>query len=154
MAAPRTDDELEALRAHLNALPLCGALDLRCTRLSHGGAVVEQTTPSSVRHPDGTIPGVFLTPLADAAASFALHTVASDDELLRTIDLTVHFIRAARTPSVYADAEVVRRSRRVAFVRTSIHDADAQVCALATGSWSIAPAPASPPSTGITAPVM
>jgi uncharacterized protein (TIGR00369 family) len=137
---PHASADFEPLRARLNAMPLCDELAFHCTDLARGSATLRMTSPQRARHADDTIPGFFLVALADAAASFALHTACSDDELLRTIDLTVHFVRAARTPALRAEATVVRRSRRVGFATASVFDSDDVLCALATGSWAIAPA--------------
>lgn len=127
----------ESLRERLNAMPMCHHLGLRCTELRDGTARVELHTPAQLRHANGGVPGLFLSALADAAASFAIYTVMADEEAHATTDLSLHFIRAATTPTITAAAEVIRRSRHMAFATVRLLDDDGSVCATATGTWAI-----------------
>lgn len=140
-AAARKGEEadFEPLRRALNELPLSVALRFDVTRLAVGAAWVSMATPRELRHPNGAVPGVFVTALADAATSFALHTVVLPPERHVTTDLGVHFVRAAVDELLIAESTVVRRARRQAFARADIVDGAGNLCAVAMGTWAIMP---------------
>jgi uncharacterized protein (TIGR00369 family) len=132
-----TPGSLEALRERLNALPVCGALWLRCVHAEPELAEVEMAVPSELRHPDGVIPGPFLLALADVAGSFALHTAIPYDDLHITIDLTAHFVRPISTRLAHGRGHVLRVGADVAFATVEVDDDNGRRCLVASGSWVI-----------------
>jgi uncharacterized protein (TIGR00369 family) len=130
--------DFEMLRERCNGLALCADLRLCCTSMGDGTASVSMSVPGGLRHGDDVIPGVYLAALADAAGSFALHTVTAETDQLATLNINVHFLRPVRGEPVTATGRVVRAGRTQAFVRVDVHDGG-RLCATAIGGWTRIP---------------
>jgi uncharacterized protein (TIGR00369 family) len=128
---------LDGLRDEQNALGLTRSLDMMCLELKPGSAQVLQSVAPELRHANGSIPGVFLSGLADAAGSFAVATLLAGDEEHATASLHVQFVAAALRPTVTALAEVTRRTRSIAFADIRVRDDRGELCVVAGGVWAI-----------------
>lgn len=60
----------------------------------------------------------------ETAALLQLMYTASGEQLPRTIDFTVDYLRQSRTEDVHAEAEILRAGRRVANVRMTAWQSD------------------------------
>lgn len=64
--------------------------------------------------------------MMDSAAGMALYSALPDFEPLATLDLRIDYLRpAAIGATIFGRAEVVKLTRRVAFIRGIAHDGDA-----------------------------
>ena len=75
----------------------------------------------------GDIHGGGLLSLADAAMSIALATTFGGDERTATVDLSMQFLQPAGRRDVVAEASIVRRGRRLAFVECSLRAGDEEI---------------------------
>src|SRR5262249_23659698 len=61
----------------------------------------------------GIVHGGFLASILDVAMGYASLTLLADDELQRTVEIKVSFLRPAPPDRVLAEGEVLRRGRRI-----------------------------------------
>ena len=71
----------------------------------------------------GIISGQAIMSLADAAMSFAVGAAMKQFLPIVTVDQTTHFLTAASSCDLIADARVVRHGRTMSFVRAEVNRA-------------------------------
>ncbi|HEU5250621.1 MAG TPA: PaaI family thioesterase [Thermoanaerobaculia bacterium] len=81
-----------------------------------------------------TMHGGVLATLADTAVAFALSTNFDGKMGFATTDLTIHFLRRAKT-DVKARARILKKGRRVSVGEVDVVDADGQAVARALTSF-------------------
>ena len=86
------------------------------------------------------VQGGLVTAMLDAAMGGACWTVLDRDELFRTADLRVEFLRTSRPGTLRATGEVVHRTRRVAFCAAELWDAAGKLLATSRCTQVILPA--------------
>jgi uncharacterized protein (TIGR00369 family) len=129
-------DALEALRRRFDGIALTRHLWARLVELDAGRSRLVVDPPATGRNPNGAVNGGVLAAIIDITGGFAVAATVPGGENLVTTDLSIHYMRAARALPVVAEAEVIRRGRRAAFVRIDVRDAEA-LCATATGTWLV-----------------
>lgn len=78
------------------------------------GWVRKSWTPTpELLQQDGTMFGGYISALFDQIFAFATMTVIQNDEAYRTSQLSVSFLSLSRNETVYLEANVVARSRRL-----------------------------------------
>jgi uncharacterized protein (TIGR00369 family) len=132
-----TSRDLESLRDWFNERAATRMLSMRCEPLKPGRAVLTMDPPAEVGNPNGAVNGGLIAALADQAGGIAVSTRLDRDEYAATAQLDVHFLRPLLATPARAEATVRRRGRRLAFPNVEIRDADGELCALATGTWSV-----------------
>lgn len=132
---PATD--FRALRELLDGLPVSAALGLRCVEVDHGLVRVAMEAPAALLDGEPTVPFALVYGLADAAASYALHTVVAPEDLHVTTELTVHQVRAPARGALEAEGRVLRHGRRTAFAEVRVSDPAGALCALGSGTWAV-----------------
>lgn len=88
------------------------------------------------RNPNGAINGGVLASFMDLAGGL-LVGVTVEDEASATIELGIHFMRAAVDTPLVATASIKRRGRRFMFLSIDAVDANGRPCVSATGTWAI-----------------
>ena len=96
--------------------------------------VVEVT--DELTNPHGTVHGGVLHTMADTGMGAALYTELAEDESCATIEIKITYLRAVRSGRVTCETELLKRGRSVAFLESTLSNADETV-ARATGSYSI-----------------
>ena len=108
-------------------------LGARLAILEPGSVVVEaRLTAEAHGFPSagGTIVhGGAVAALADMALASAGASVASDGEVVATVDIRVDYLRTARPGTLTARGRVQRRTRRLCFTSASIEQDDGTVVA-------------------------
>lgn len=84
----------------------------------------------------GDVHGGALSVLFDCGLAAAVRSHAPVQFGVATIDLSIHFVAAARG-DVVCTARCERRGRSISFARAEAHDAEGTLVALATGSFKL-----------------
>lgn len=131
--------DLQSMKEYFNGLPIANHMFLRCEEIRLGSARMTMEPPDELRNPDGAISGQLLASLADLAGGVAAASQLREREYAATIDLSLHFMRAAREVPLLAEAEVLRRGRSHCWLHVRIRDAAGVECVTATGTWAVYP---------------
>jgi uncharacterized protein (TIGR00369 family) len=138
-------DLLQRLRKRLADSPALGWLSPTLEELALDLCVLRLPYREAITNGSGTVHGGILATLADTAVAFALATNFDGKMGFATTDLTIHFLRRARS-EVRARGRILKKGRRVNVGEVEIVDADglevARVLAtflLTTSSFDYAP---------------
>ena len=85
----------------------------------------------------GIVHGGFLASILDVAMGYASLTLLRDDELQRTLEIKVNFLRGVPPDSVLVEGEVVHRGRRIAYCEGTVRTADDRLVARGTATFSV-----------------
>ncbi len=104
--------------------------------LPHGMRRAVQLEPKHL-NPEGVVHGGVITSFADFALYRAIGDEIGHETQFATIELNCQFL-AATFPGrwLYAEAQVLRRTRSIIFAAGEIFDADRQI-AFASGIWKV-----------------
>jgi acyl-CoA thioesterase len=122
------------LRRRLAASPALAAAGPVLERLELDTAVILLPYRDEITNGSGVIHGGWLAMLADTAVAFALSTNFDGKMGFATSDLTIHFLRRART-DVRAHARVVKKGRRINVGDVEIVDTTGETVARALTSF-------------------
>jgi len=138
-------DLLQRLRKRLADSPALGWLSPTLEELALDFCVLRLPYREAVTNGSGTVHGGILATLADTAVAFALATNFDGKMGFATTDLTIHFLRRARS-EVLARARILKKGKRVNVGEVEIVDADGHEVArvlttflLTTSSFDYAP---------------
>ena len=115
-------DLIDRLRGRLAASPALAWLRPSLEELSLDYAVLRLPYREELTNGSGAVHGGILATLADTAVAFALSTNFDGKMGFATSDLTIHFLRRART-DVWARARIVKKGKRVNVGDVEIVDA-------------------------------
>lgn len=85
----------------------------------------------------GWLQGGLYVALCDEAMALALYTVLEEGELIATISENTSYLRGVRKGLVYAEAQVVRKGRQVAFTEGRVKDADEDLLTETRASFTV-----------------
>lgn len=138
-------DLLQRLRKRLADSPALGWLRPSLEELALDSCVLRLPYREELTNGSGTVHGGVLATLADSAVAFALATNFDGKMGFATTDLTIHFLRRART-GVLARARILKKGQRVNVGEVQIVDESGQEVArvlatfvLTTSSFDYAP---------------
>ena len=138
-------DLLQRLRKRLADSPALGWLSPTLEELAPDYCVLRLPYREAVTNGSGTVHGGILATLADTAVAFALATNFDGKMGFATADLTIHFLRRARS-EVRARARILKKGKRVNVGEVEIVDAEGLEVAralatflLTTSSFDYAP---------------
>ena len=138
-------DLLQRLRKRLADSPALGWLRPSLEELALDSCVLRLPYREELTNGSGTLHGGVLATLADTAVAFALATNFDGKMGFATTDLTIHFLRRART-GVLARARILKKGQRVNVGEVQIVDEGGQEVArvlatfiLTTSSFDYAP---------------
>jgi uncharacterized protein (TIGR00369 family) len=88
------------------------------------------TSPNVIGGVGGSVHGGVLAALVDIAMLEALFpALTPSDEPAGTADLAITYLRPAFGPSIWAEAEVLRKGRQLAVVEVAISNGEGALCA-------------------------
>lgn len=113
------------------SVPLHRALGLRLVAAEAGKArVAVDATPTTRGGVQGSLHGGVLAAVVDVAMLAALSPMFGPGDLpAGTVDLSITYLRPALGTTVFADATVLRKGKRLAVTEVSILDASGVLCA-------------------------
>lgn len=104
-----------------------------------GNAVLSLAVRPDLHNGVGWLQGGMLVALADEAMALALYPLLDRDEGIATIAESTSFIRGVRDGTIYAEARVIKKGRRVAFMEAEVtSDADGRKILLSRTTASFA----------------
>lgn len=104
-----------------------------------GTAVLTMPVRPDMHNGVGWLQGGMLVAIADEAMALALHTLLDKTEGIATIAESTSFIKGVRTGTLTAEARVIKKGRRVAFLEAEVWATDGEKTLLTrtTGSFAI-----------------
>lgn len=130
---------LDHIRQHIeDGLPLVPLFNLEVVAAEADRAVLRLVEGPHVTRPGGSVAGPIQFALADVA-TYALILAGRHDPGAVTVDLTIHFLRPARTLPLLAEATPLRAGRRLflALVRISEEAGERRLVSQATTTWAL-----------------
>jgi len=117
------------------------ALGMRPTNFGPGTSRwAWDSQPPSVLNPFGTIQGGFLALFVDEMFSTAIASILDSGEWAVTAEVKISYLRALRPEAITGEAEVIRRTRALAFMQASIISGRGEVAVTASSTWAISKA--------------
>ncbi len=127
----------EATQAWMNSRPLASDLGFVCEEIEPGYAVWTWDPPDRWLNPNRSVPGAMIAALADHVAGTAVVSLTGQDAYTATVELTTRFLRAVFKTPIRVTASVVRRGRRLAYLRVDVYDGDGDLVADGTATFFI-----------------
>jgi len=90
-----------------------------------------------VVNPFGFVRGGYLGVFVGALIDSAIGTVLAEGELATTAELNISYIRPTKPGRLIGEGHVVQKGSRVGFVEARIRNADGDLVASATSTWTI-----------------
>jgi len=127
------------LRHRVASSPFHHALGIDVVEATEGFVRLAMDAREDQRNLQGTVHGGIVATLADTAMGFAVRT-SNDERRHVTIDLGVHYLRAAHPGTIEAVGTVVRAGATITYAEADVLDADGRLLARAHGTYSVVPA--------------
>jgi uncharacterized protein (TIGR00369 family) len=131
---------LENLRAKgRTANPFFCLMGIDVVHEGGGKAALAMTVRPDMYNGVGWLQGGMLAAIADEAMALALFTLLPPDAKIATIQESTSFIRAVKEGTIIAEAQVLRKGRRVGFLECSVRmdDVEKTLLARTTASFVI-----------------
>jgi uncharacterized protein (TIGR00369 family) len=103
-----------------------------------GKAVLKMEVRPDMYNGVGWLQGGLLTALADEAMALALYTRLDESEGIATISESTSFIKGVKSGIIVAEARVIKKGRRVAFMESEVSTADNEKTLLSRTTASFA----------------
>lgn len=134
-------DRLDALKAGTaNPPPIVETLRLGLIDDWGEGWVRKTWRPvAELATADGSLFGGYLAALADQILAFAAMTVVPGDQLYRTVNLNMNFLKVGRDCPLAIEARVVAQTRRLITARAEFRREDGMLIAEATAQQIVTP---------------
>ena len=94
--------------------------------------------PPAALNPFGTIQGGYVAVFVDELFATAIASVLEDGEWAMTAEFKVNFLRALTPGDLEGRANMIRRSRSLAFLAAEVLGTDGQTAVTASSTWAIA----------------
>ncbi|MCA9540744.1 MAG: PaaI family thioesterase [Myxococcales bacterium] len=117
------------LEGRLPIPPIARLIGFEMVEVAAGHAVFALDTDTKHQNPMGTLHGGVLCDLGDAAMGCVFVTDTAAAEIYTTLELKINFFKPVWKTRLTATADVVRRTRKLAYVEASIVDAQGSLVA-------------------------
>src|SRR5512137_1173860 len=130
-------DNIKTDGKHAN--PFFCLMGIDVVSVEPGKAVLRMQVRPDMHNGVGWLQGGMLAALADEAMALALYTQLTHGEGIATISESTSFIRGVREGTILAEAQVIRKGRRVAFMESIVRmdDTEKTVLARSTASFAV-----------------
>lgn len=119
-------------------MPLLAQLGLNFDSYGEGFVLASWTPTEFACNPFGGIHGGVYGVIFDAAMSFAVYTAVDPGDRPATVDLSYQIVRAGDPGTLLSvRADVVRAARSLAFAEARAENAEGEVVARGSGTWTI-----------------
>lgn len=140
MASPNLPRRTKKERAGPRLTAYSRLTGVRILSAERGRAEAALSLSDRLTNRRGVLHGGAMATLLDTTLGAATISAMAPEEWCATTSLSIQFISGARDGDVRATAEVLRRGKRIAFVRGEARDGDGNLLAVAQGVWHIWPA--------------
>ena len=141
LAAERRASIMESFNAN-NRQYFAGSMGFQVVDLREGYARLVAENVTRHQQPAGVMHGGASFGLADTAVAAALFTIYGFDQLLLTIEMKINYLEPIPAGEVFAEAYVLRSSRRSAYAEVDIWS-QGKLAARASTTYMIKPFPQS-----------
>ncbi len=107
-------------------------------KTEQGKAVLAMQVRPDMYNGVGWLQGGMLVAIADEAMALALYTLLEKDEGIATIAESTSFIKGVREGTILAEARVIKKGRRVAFMEAEVRADDGEKTLLTRTTASFA----------------
>jgi uncharacterized protein (TIGR00369 family) len=131
---------LDNIRNHgRQANPFFCLTGIDIVKAEQGKAVLSMPVRPELYNGVGWLQGGMLVAIADEAMALALYTLLEKNEGIATIAESTSFIRGVQKGAVLAEARVIKKGRRVAFMEAEVRadDGEKTVLSRTTASFVI-----------------
>jgi uncharacterized protein (TIGR00369 family) len=124
--------------------PFGRKLGISLVEAAEGHAVFMGKPSEADYNPMGTVHGGYVAAILDSACGIAVHTGLMPGQTYATAEIKVTFLRplSQRSGAVRAIGKLLQIGKRTAFAEASLHDQAGQLCATASATLIVFPAPA------------
>jgi uncharacterized protein (TIGR00369 family) len=113
-------------------------LGMRPLRFGPGVSFWEwDATQERVVNPFGYVSGGYLTVFADELLGSAIGSVLDEGELATTAELKISFLKPVAKGLVRGEGRVLRKGKRVAFIEATLKNAQDEVVATVSSTWTV-----------------
>jgi uncharacterized protein (TIGR00369 family) len=124
-------------------MPMLGQLGVSFTRYGEGWVEATWNPTESACNPVGGVHGGVYAVIHDAAMNFATNSALEKGESGATISITYSTMRGAKAGDALAvRGEVVRATRQIAYLQTTVTNAEGHLVSSATGQFILRRRPA------------
>lgn len=129
---------LEEIKKHGRAAnPFFGLMGVDLESFGSGKAALSMEVRQDMLNGVGWLQGGIYAALCDEAMALALYTVLEEGESIATISENTSYLRGVRSGRVYAEAEVIRKGRQVAFTQGCVKDAEGTLLSQTWASFAV-----------------
>lgn len=112
-------------------------IGMRIVDVGDGWARTTLDPPVGLLNPNGAVNGGILACYMDLTGGLLVGSSLDASQPSATIELGIHFMRAAAQTPLTATARMRRRGRQLMFVSIDTVDSNGEPCVSATGTWVI-----------------
>jgi uncharacterized protein (TIGR00369 family) len=117
-------------------MPILGQLGVRFDQAGEGWVEATWVPTESACNPLGTIHGGVYGVIHDAAMNFATNSALESGERASTLELGYQMLRAAEAgDELKVRSEVLRSTRQIAYLESTVRNADGEVVSRANGTF-------------------
>lgn len=113
------------------------SIGMAVEEVGDGWARTTLDPPAALRNPNGAVNGGVLASFMDLAGGLVVGMTVGHEQPSATIELGIHYLRAAIATPLTATSRIVRRARNFMFMSIEAVDARGRPCVAATGTWAI-----------------
>ncbi|MFQ3650262.1 MAG: PaaI family thioesterase [Gemmataceae bacterium] len=124
----------QMVRGEREPFAVAKLLGMRMTAAEVGKVSFCLTVDERFHNPMGTLHGGIYTDLADAAMGWAYATTLGEGESFTTIELKINFLRAVRSDTLTASANVVKQGSTLGYVECDVMDSQGRLVAKAAST--------------------
>ncbi|MGA9098341.1 MAG: PaaI family thioesterase [Methanotrichaceae archaeon] len=129
---------LEKIRNHgREANPFFVLMGIDVESFGNGKAMLSMSVRQDMLNGVGWLQGGLYAALCDEAMALALFTVLEEGERIATISENTSYLQGVRCGAVYAEAQVIRKGRQVAFTQGCVKDAEDVLLSQTWASFTI-----------------
>lgn len=114
--------------------PIADLIGIRLTGFEDGSASMEMEAGKKHWNPMKTVHGGILCDISDAAMGAAFLTTLADGENYTTVDLSIKFLKPVIEGRIIAQANVVKRGKRLGYLECELRDAQGELIAKANST--------------------
>ena len=96
-----------------------------------------EATAARVVNPFGFVRGGYLSVFAGALIDSAIGTALAEGELATTAEMKISYIKPAKPGVLQGEGRIVQKGSRVAFVEARISNAQGDLVASVTSTWTV-----------------
>jgi uncharacterized protein (TIGR00369 family) len=124
-------------RARTDDVPIARLIGFEVKDIADGRATVVLAAGPQHANPMGTLHGVILCDIADAAMGMAFASTLPPEDSFTTVELKINFFRPVWQARLKAEGTVVQRGRTIGYVECTVTDEENRLVAKAASTCMV-----------------